>query len=653
MRWRRHRLVAAATVGLLVTGVVPASAEPTGRISSISTTEGEVTLTFTATGLPADTSIDPASIQVTLGGTEVEAAAQPLSEAAQVPERTVVLAMDVSGSMAEDGRIDAAKAAATSFLDQLPSEVRAGLVSFAETADVIVPPTQRRQQVRRAIDRLQPEGDTALYDGVLLAVATTGDTGIRSSIVLSDGADTVSTADLESTVVDVRESDVQVDAVAFGAGAEDAVGPLTQVTAASGGQVVRAGDAAELARVFDVAAQSFTNELLVTAQVPEDFSSAEARLLVTADAGGTPVTAEAFVTIAAGVTEARPAAPTDFGPTPVPPGPDPVPRWALVAGIVAVGLGLALVLWMAFGGARRREEDTVRGRLSVYTLSGARPKAESEQVTTALGSSATARSAVELAGRFVRQRDFEDNLTLRLDAAGLPLRAAEWVLIHTGSAVGLGLLFLVLFGFRLVPALVGLAIGVVGPFIFLTIKADRRRNRFVDQMPDTLQLMAGSLSAGYSLPQSVDTVVREGVDPMSPEFNRALIESRLGIPIEDTLEEVAERMQSRDFLWVVMAIRIQRQVGGNLAELLNTVAATLRERAQLRRQVRVLSAEGRISAWIIGLLPVVFGLYLLLVNPGYLSPLVRDILGWIMLGVGVVLMIVGVLWMRKIVDVEV
>ncbi len=108
----------------------------------------------------------------------------------------------------------------------------------------------------------------------------------------------------------------------------------------------------------------------------------------------------------------------------------------------------------------------------------------------------------------------------------------------------------------------------------------------------------------------MDTVVREGQQPITGEFNRALVEARLGVPIEDALDGIAERMKSKDFGWVVMAIRIQREVGGNLAELLTTVAATLRERERLRRQVSVLSAEGRLSAWILGLLPVVFALYL-------------------------------------------
>jgi tight adherence protein B len=147
--------------------------------------------------------------------------------------------------------------------------------------------------------------------------------------------------------------------------------------------------------------------------------------------------------------------------------------------------------------------------------------------------------------------------------------------------------------------------------------------------------------------------VREGQQPITGEFNRALIEARLGVPIEDALEGVATRMKSKDFEWVVMAIRIQREVGGNLAELLTTVAGTLRERERLRRQVKVLSAEGRLSAWILGMLPIAFSVYLLLVRPQYLKPLVAEPMGWLLLGLGVVLLSVGAAWMRRAVKVEV
>jgi tight adherence protein B len=148
-------------------------------------------------------------------------------------------------------------------------------------------------------------------------------------------------------------------------------------------------------------------------------------------------------------------------------------------------------------------------------------------------------------------------------------------------------------------------------------------------------------------------VVSEGTEPIAGEFKRALIETRLGVPIEEALEGIAERVRSQDFAWVVMAIRIQREVGGNLAEILTTVAATLRERERLRRQVQVLSAEGRLSAWILGGLPVAFSLYLLTARPDYLKVLVTDRIGIVMLAGGVVLMIVGSFWLRKVVRVEV
>ena len=132
--------------------------------------------------------------------------------------------------------------------------------------------------------------------------------------------------------------------------------------------------------------------------------------------------------------------------------------------------------------------------------------------------------------------------------------------------------------------------------------------------------MSGSLSAGLSLAQSIDTIVREGNEPIASEFRRVVVESRLGVTLEDSLEGVAQRMQSKDFEWVVMAIRIQRQVGGNLAELLLTVAATLREREYLRRHVKALSAEGRLSAYILGGLPPVFLIYLTPVQAGLRAP---------------------------------
>ena len=127
-------------------------------------------------------------------------------------------------------------------------------------------------------------------------------------------------------------------------------------------------------------------------------------------------------------------------------------------------------------------------------------------------------------------------------------------------------------------------------------------------------MLAGSLSAGYSLPQALDNVSKEAGGTMGLELNRALLESRLGLPIEESLEAVAQRMRSLDFHWTVMAIRINRQVGGNLAEVLTNVAKTVRERERLRRQVQALSAEGVLSGWILALLPIGVALFIAWTN---------------------------------------
>ncbi len=166
----------------------------------------------------------------------------------------------------------------------------------------------------------------------------------------------------------------------------------------------------------------------------------------------------------------------------------------------------------------------------------------------------------------------------------------------------------------------------------LTFKANRRRKQFEALLPDTLQLLASTLRAGYSLMQGVEAVSQEVSEPMGRELRRVVTEARLGRPLEEALDGVAERMESGDFTWAVMAIRIQREVGGNLAELLVTVAETMTERERLRRDVNALTAEGKISAIVLGLLPIGLGFFIYTTNPDYMEPLFEETVGKIMLG---------------------
>ena len=193
----------------------------------------------------------------------------------------------------------------------------------------------------------------------------------------------------------------------------------------------------------------------------------------------------------------------------------------------------------------------------------------------------------------------------------------------------------------------------MGTRFLLKVKAARRCAAFADQLPDMLQLIASSLRSGFSLAQALDGVVREGAQPAASEFARALTEARLGLELEDALDQMADRMKSQDLEMVVMAVRISRDVGGNLAEVLLTTMRTMRDRAQLKRQIRALSAEGRLSAYILIALPILVAGGFALARPDYLRPLYTVPAGVAMLVVAVLGVVIGSWWMSRIVKVEV
>jgi tight adherence protein B len=644
-------VILASAVGLLALASA-ADADAKGRIVDVSTTASGVRVLFSATGLSASQPIDLTSVQLSIDGTRLAAdAARVTDQSTSQVTRTAMLVVDTSGSMAAGG-LAGAQHAAAAFLSALPADVRVGLVTFSDTARLAVAPTADRAAVGAALGGLRASGETALYDAVALALRAVGTSGSRNILLLTDGADTRSKTRLGALVPMVQSSRVSLDAVGFRT-SDTATAPLATLADAGHGQVYAAQAAAAVADAFQQAAREISGQIVVTVPLSDKYANASHTISITARAGDVVLSDSVFVPLgnihAGGATSDT----TDYGPRALHVG-SPASKTMLYLGIGGVFAALAVLLGLAFLAVGRREQSTgVRRRLSIYTLTGRPTEERREETTTVLGESAVARNAVELAGRVVAKRDFEVMLTRKLDAAGVPLKPAEWTLMHVGVAVLLGLVFLVVSGGGLLATMLGMAIGAVTPWFYLAIKESRRTTAFLERMPDTLQLMAGSLVAGHSLPQSIDAVVREGAEPIAGEFNRALVETRLGVAIEDALDGVATRMRSQDFAWVVMAIRIQREVGGNLAEVLTTVAATLRERARLRRQVRVLSAEGRLSAWILGLLPAVFFAYMVLVRPEYVRLLWTDPVGIVLIVVMLIMLAVGALWLRKAVNVEV
>jgi len=502
-RRRLVRAAAAAAALLALVGVAsPAVAtttpgQVTGRIDGFQPDgSSKLTIGFSALGIAAGQSIDLNSVKVTMGGTEVKATAKPAAEAATT-KRTSVLTMDVSGSMNEAGRLDNAKSAAKTYVAGLPADVLVGLVTFGSTVTVAQTPTTNRDDINAAIDAITAGGSTALYNGVVAANELLGTEGFRSQLLLSDGVNNGSGTEAEA-LASITKSGATFDAVALDPAT---VGTLSTLAQAGSGVVVEVGDAQQLNDVFAAAAQAQAAAIAVTADIPADLAGKSVTVAVSATAAGTAISDDAaYVLPAAGAVPTETAA---TGPVPVEvPGPSIFGNpWVLPVALGLLGLGLFALLAVAFLSTDRdsMQSGRLRRRLSRYSLT---PRQEQTATSGALGDSAVARSAVELAGRVTSRGDIDSALATKLEAAGVPLKPAEWLLLHLGAAIGLALLFALLSGFGFVATLLGLIIGLVVPYAYLAIKDERRKARFAAQLPDTLQLLSGSLAAGYSLPQA-------------------------------------------------------------------------------------------------------------------------------------------------------
>lgn len=259
-------------------------------------------------------------------------------------------------------------------------------------------------------------------------------------------------------------------------------------------------------------------------------------------------------------------------------------------------------------------------------------------------------AATDLGARIVEASERQGRIDAALDRAGLVMRAGEFVAAVAGSSLLVGLILFLVMG--PMGGLFGVVLTVVAAPLLLKFLTRRRNAGFANQLGDALLMMAGSLRSGLGLGSAIDSVANEFPPPISIEFQRAILETRLGRTLEDALAGVASRVDNEDFEWVVDAIRINRQVGGDLGNILDRVSQTIRDRARLRRQVASLTAEGRMSAFVLGGLPLVVGGVLYVTNPDYVEPLVSRTAGNLMLGASGTLLVAGVLWLKKLISVE-
>jgi tight adherence protein B len=308
--------------------------------------------------------------------------------------------------------------------------------------------------------------------------------------------------------------------------------------------------------------------------------------------------------------------------------------WMLFAGAGALFVGIFVaVAAVTLPGVRRR-------RLAKELAAATEPPSNRSQLA-ALGAKAT-----EYAERGLARHDRDGVIAMALERAGIDMRPAEYVVVVLAAALGAALVGLLLGGLLVSFVTVLIAVGCFAAVV--SIKTSKRCKAFDEQLPDALSLVAGALRAGHSLPQALDALAQEAESPTREEFRRALFETQLGHTLPTALRAVSNRVRSDDFEWVVQAIEIQGEVGGDLARVLDNVTNTIRDRTRVRRQIDTLTAEGRLSALVLLALPLLMFAFMAAVNPDYMGELTKSVAGIVMLTVGGTLMVVGALWLRRI-----
>jgi tight adherence protein B len=318
---------------------------------------------------------------------------------------------------------------------------------------------------------------------------------------------------------------------------------------------------------------------------------------------------------------------------------------AQLAAMLFVGGGLALVSVGLLGRVYAREDQLA----DILDL----PWGEKDVDLSAAVEqhSSLVENTIGAAGKLLDQVDAKGSLLTLLEQARLPIRPGEFVLFVISGGVVAGAFIMavttsLLFG--------GVAL-VVSPFAgvaYLKRRIARRKRKFEEQFPDALTLIGSSLSAGHTFLRAIQMMCEEAEAPLSEEFARVVSETQLGDPLVDALDRMAQRLDVRDVDWVVQAIRIQQTVGGKLADLLHTLADFIRAREEIRREIDVLTAEGKISAYVLGALPVFLGLFMQVSNPDYLKPMFQG-WGWIWMGGSAVSIVLGMLVILRMVKVEV
>lgn len=542
--------------------------------------------------------------------------------------KAVVLALDRSQSMTGRSLADAV-AAARAFVRIKAGGDRLGLIAFGQSATEQSPLSSSTGDLVTSLEAMQVDrsAGTALYDAVVQAAQALRSDPLagRVIVLLTDGKNVASGATLDDAVLAAQKAGAVVYAVGIKGPQFDPT-PLETLARETGGRYVLASSSARLSAIYTAIASELARSWRVS--------------YITSAIAGARVTLQASL-VGAGsastqlqVASVAPASAHTFLPSFL------FSTFGTVLISLLVGV-LGLVVIANITSARKG--SWVEARLAPHVGAGASRRGPGARER--LSAVATLFSATEsVFGSFNVWR----RLTRMLERADMPLKTVELVWAMLGLGIGFGLVTSMT-GSGASAALVAMFIGAAVPYGFVWLRVRKRLAAFEVQLPDLLVTMAASLKAGHSFKQGLQAAMEEGQEPASGEFRRVLTQTSLGRPMDEALKEMADRLGSANFEFVITAVTIQRQVGGSLAQLFDMVADTVRQRQQFARKVRSLTAMGRMSAFVLVGLPFFLALVLSVINPTYMSPLWHTSTGNMMLLIGVVSIGIGSLMLRKIV----
>jgi tight adherence protein B len=540
-------------------------------------------------------------------------------------EKSVVLLVDRSQSMLGHAMRDAS-AAAADFVAAKPRPDRVAIVAVGRRAVQLTSfasTTVEAEEALRAMAVDKVRG-TALYDGVVLATqALAADVNpTRVLILLTDGQEVSSRASLEQAIAAARNANVAVYTIGIES-PSFRPGPLKRLAEKTGGRYTGASGTKNLKAIYAALAE----ELRRTWQVS----------YVTSARPGDRIE------VASGGAVATSVVPGAGASTAVQGSKIPEPLFKVGPAATAAIVGFLILLAVLFA-LRAPVGSRLRRRITPHVGEEERKRARGPVQERF----ATASSVMKTTEKAFGHLRVWHALHRLLERADVPLRTVEFVYIVLGAALVSGLLVAVA-GQASFVILAAMVIGGAVPILFLWNKARRRLQAIDEQLPDLLVTLAASLKAGHSFRQGIQAVVDEGQPPASKEFGRVLTETRLGRPMDDALADMATRIGSKNVSFVVTAVTIQRQVGGSLAGIFDMVADAVRNRQQFARKIRSLTAMGRASAYVLVGVPFFLATTITLLNPTYMDPLYHSSTGNKLLFLGLAMIGIGSLMLRKIV----